>query len=164
MLWEQLNNEKQFFLCKFTYIIMHFTLCIIIITENWYKLTHAPNIHWWARNIRLCLLRTVTIRIIWIYQFKRQSLSLPLCNTYMIVCLKINVILICMMTSSNGNIFRVTGPLCGENAALCAGNSPVPGEFPAQRPVTRSFDVLFVLRLNKRLSKQSWGWGFGTPS
>ena len=37
-----------------------------------------------------------------------------------------------MMTSSNGNIFRVR-------------NSPVPGEFPAQRPVTRSFDVFFDL-------------------
>ena len=48
--------------------------------------------------------------------------------------------------------------------AICAWNSPVPGEFPAQRPVTRSFDVFFVLRLNKRLSKQSWGWWFETPS
>ena len=35
---------------------------------------------------------------------------------------------------------------------------PVPGDFPAQRLVTRSFDVFFDLRLNKRLSKQSWGW------
>ena len=42
--------------------------------------------------------------------------------------------------------------------AICAGNSPVPGEFPAQRPVTRSFDVFFHLRLNKRSSKQSQGW------
>ena len=48
--------------------------------------------------------------------------------------------------------------------ALCAGNSPVIGEFPSQRPVTRSFDILFDLRLNKRLSKQLWGWWFGTPS
>ena len=30
--------------------------------------------------------------------------------------------------------------------AICAGNSPVSGEFPAQRPVTRSFDVFFDLR------------------
>ena len=37
--------------------------------------------------------------------------------------------------------------------AICVGNSPVPGEFPAQRPVTRSFDVFFDLRLNKRLGK-----------
>ena len=36
--------------------------------------------------------------------------------------------------------------------AICAGNSPVTGEFPAQRPVTRSFDVFFDLRLNKRLN------------
>ena len=48
--------------------------------------------------------------------------------------------------------------------AICAGNSPVPGEFPAQRPVRRSFGVFFDLRLNKRLSKQSWGWWFETPS
>ena len=50
---------------------------------------------------------------------------------------------IIMMTSSKGNIFRV------------------PCEFPAQRPVTRSFDVFFDLRFNKRLGKQSWGWLFG---
>ena len=42
--------------------------------------------------------------------------------------------------------------------ALCARNSLFTGEFPSQRPVTRSFDVFFDLRLNKRLSKQSWGW------
>ena len=48
--------------------------------------------------------------------------------------------------------------------ALCAGNSLVAGEFPTQRPVTRSFDVFFDLRLNKWLSKQSWGWWFETPS
>ena len=39
--------------------------------------------------------------------------------------------------------------------AICPGNSPVPGEFPAQRPVTRSFDVFLDLRLNKQLSKQT---------
>ena len=61
-----------------------------------------------------------------------------------------------MMTSSNGNIFRVTGPLCGEFTG--------PGEIPAQRPVTRSLNVLFDLRPNKRLSQQSWGWWFETPS
>ena len=40
----------------------------------------------------------------------------------------------------------------------------VPGEFPTQRPVTRSFDVFFDLRPNKRLSTQSWGWWSETPS
>ena len=60
------------------------------------------------------------------------------------------------MTSSNGNIFRVTDLWCGEFT--------VTDEFPAQRPVTRSFDVFFDLRLNERLSKQSWGWWFETQS
>ena len=44
----------------------------------------------------------------------------------------------CMMTSSNGNIFRVTGHVCGEFTG--------PGEFPAQRPVSHNFDALFHLR------------------
>ena len=59
-----------------------------------------------------------------------------------------------MMTSSNGNIFRVTGHLFGE----------VTGEFPTPRPVTHSFDLFFDLRLYKQLSKQSWGWWFETSS
>ena len=44
--------------------------------------------------------------------------------------------------------------------ALCAGNSLVNGEFPSQRPVTRSFDVFFDLCLRK----QTWGWWFETQS
>ena len=48
--------------------------------------------------------------------------------------------------------------------ALCVGNSPVTGEFPIQRPVTRSFDVFFDLHLTKQLRKQSWGWWFVTLS
>ena len=60
-----------------------------------------------------------------------------------------------MMTSSNGNIFRVTG---------WEGNSPVTGEFPSQRPVTRSSDVFFDPCLNKRLSKQSRRRWFVMPS
>ena len=47
---------------------------------------------------------------------------------------------------------------------LCAENSPVTGEFPTQRPLTRSFDVFFDLRLNKRLSKHSRDRWYETPS
>ena len=58
----------------------------------------------------------------------------------------------CMMSSSNGNIFRVIDrPLCGEFAGH-------------HRPVTRSFDVFFDLRMKKRLSKQSRRRWFKTPS
>ena len=61
-----------------------------------------------------------------------------------------------MMTSSSGNIFRVTGHLCGE--------------FTGHRwiPRTKTSDAelwwCFHLRLNKRLSKQWCGWWFETPS
>ena len=61
-----------------------------------------------------------------------------------------------IMTSSNGNIFRVTGPLCVE--------------FTGHRwiPRTKASDAelwdFFHLRLNKQLNKQSWGWWFKTLS
>ena len=61
-----------------------------------------------------------------------------------------------MMTSSNGNIFRITGPLCEE--------------FTCHRwiPLTKASDVelwgFFICALNKRLSKQWHGWWFETPS
>ena len=61
-----------------------------------------------------------------------------------------------IMTSSNWNIFHGTGPLCGE--------------FTGHRCILLTeasdagFDVFFDLRLSKRLSKQSWGWWFETPS
>ena len=63
---------------------------------------------------------------------------------------------ICMMTSSNGNIFRVTGHLCGE----FTGHRWI----PCTKAVTRSFDAFFDLRPNKQLSKQWWGWWSETPS
>ena len=72
------------------------------------------------------------------------------------VMVQLTILQHCMMTSSNENIFRVTGHLRGEFTG--------PVEFPAQRPVTRSFDVFSDLRLNKQLSKQPWGWWFETPS
>ena len=62
------------------------------------------------------------------------------CGLLMLLCVQ-RQCATTMMMSLNGNNFRVTDILCGE--------------FPAQRPVTRSFGVFFDLRLNKRLSKQS---------
>ena len=61
-----------------------------------------------------------------------------------------------MVTSSNGNIFRITGHLCGE--------------FTGRRWISRTkasdaeFDVFFDLHLNKWLSNQWGGWWFETPS
>ena len=67
-----------------------------------------------------------------------------------------------VMTSWIGNLFRIT-VFCAENSPVTAGNSLVTGEFPSHRPVTRSFDVFFELRLNKRLSKQSRRRWFAMP-
>ena len=58
------------------------------------------------------------------------------------------------MTSSHGNIFRVTGPLCG--------NSPVTGEFLSQGQWRGVWCFLWST-MNQRLSKQSWGWWFERP-
>ena len=74
----------------------------------------------------------------------------------MLVDIDSRVFVICMMTSSMETFSALL--------ALCTGNSPVSGWFSAQRPVTRSFHVFFDLRLNKRLSQQSWGWWFKTLS
>ena len=60
-----------------------------------------------------------------------------------------------MMTSSNGNIFRATGHLCEEFTG------------PRWIPLTKASAAefwCFLWSLNKRLSKQSWGWWFGTLS
>ena len=64
---------------------------------------------------------------------------------------------ISMMTSSNGNIFHVTAPLCGE-IHWSLVNSLHKG------PVMRSFEIFFHPYLNKRLSEQSWAWWIETPS
>ena len=75
---------------------------------------------------------------------------------------KANNLLSILRGLSSASIHRFTPPWWRHQMetfsallALCAGNSPVTGEFPAQRRVTRSFDVFFDLRLNKWLSKQS---------
>ena len=71
---------------------------------------------------------------IWVYVYIQYWKML----TYLddIPYIYIYIYIYIMMTSSNGSIFRVTGHLCGI--------SPVTGEFPTQRPVTRSFDVFFI--------------------
>ena len=53
---------------------------------------------------------------------------------------------------------------CSVLLAICVGNSLVTNEFPTQRPEIRSFDVFFDLSLDRRLTKQSWGWWFEMPS
>ena len=89
---------------------------------------------------------------------RRMKLCVQILNTFLIgiqkyLAWQIGYMIYPMMTSSNRNIFRVTGHLCGE--------------FTGQRwiPRTKASDVSFLdPRLNKRLSKQWRGWWFETPS
>ena len=71
---------------------------------------------------------------------------------------------ICVQSVINMTWWRHQMETFSASLAICAGNSSVHGEFPAQRPVTRSFDVFFDVSPNKRLSKQSWAWWFETLS
>ena len=100
---------------------------------NYLRKSYSRIIH----NIRNDSIVLLTFRVVLSYAYVTRTLSF-------------------MMTSSNGNVFRVTGN--------CKGNPPITGEFSSQRPVTRSFDVYFDLHLKKRLSKQSRHRWFQTTS
>ena len=71
-----------------------------------------------------------------------------------------------IMTSSNGNILHVIGPLWRE----FTGHRCLWGEFTGHRwiPLTKASDAdiwcFFDRSLNKRLRKQSIRWWFETPS
>ena len=103
-------------------LINHFNECLNFQTKELTFAVHNYNISW----------------TMYLILYERESNCEP--------CIYRLSTPIYMMMSSNGNIFRVTGHLCGEFTG--------PGEFPAQRPVTRSFGVFFDLRLHKQLSKQ----------
>ena len=129
-----------------------------IITESecmWRWLSKSRYTHIWMlgrheQEIRFFILRAAIFRIsIW----SLQEHVIPLFHLayhYMIDSLN---------TDTAYTLFYAIALL-----TLCAGNSPVTGEFPTQKPVTRSFDIFFHLRLNKRLSKQSWDWWFERTS
>ena len=70
--------------------------------------------------------------------------------------LKIVIFELDMMTSWNGNIFRVTGHLCGEFTGHRWS--------PHTKASDAEHDIFFDLRLNKRMSKQSRDWWFETSS
>ena len=104
----------------------------------------------------------------WIAFLLKLSVGVNMQSNHFKILVQIcsNVMMWCMMTLSNGNIFRVTGHLCGEftGPRWIPRTKAGPVNSPHKWPVTRSFDVFFDLRLNKRLSKQSWGWWLETLS
>ena len=85
--------------------------------------------------------------------------------SFNIISAALAIIPICdLYTASEASIMTSSMWAFSALLAICAGNSPVSGEFSAQRPVARSIDVFFDLRLNERSSKHSWGWWLETPS
>ena len=78
-------TEKNSFGVNSAISIIICTRWLVLITQNWNILNRAifsRNMHWWANKAQLWLLRTLTYRIILIYQFICQWLSLPLYNTH----------------------------------------------------------------------------------
>ena len=127
-----------------------FSICNKIVTTADVIMTYATSFislmarFWWKQNIN------ISTKFKLIYKKAKTEINIYITNLFPASHIWL------MMTPSNGNIFRVTGPLCREFTG--------PGESPSQRPVTRSFDAFFDLRLNKQLTKQLWGWWFETPS
>ena len=80
-----------------------------------------------------------------------------ICNLF-VYSLRTVALWLSMMTLTNGTFSASLPP------PPCEGNSQVTEELLSERPVTRSFDIFFDLRLNKRLSKQTRCWRFDTPS
>ena len=123
---------------------------------------HMPEFHMVILRIRCAYIPYKRARLIPGYSHR---ISEDLCTGFMLCCvllwlLPLDLLVFFSVTSWWRHQMETFSALL----AICAGNSPVTGEFPAQRSVTRSFDVFFHLRRNKRLSKQSWGWWFETPS
>ena len=102
-------------------------------------------------------IRRESLRIVGSIFFEKCALwlcLLAMVNAFLICCHNIRL----MCSHSDFILWRHQMETFSASLAICEGNSPVTGAFPAQRPMTRSFDVFFDLCLNKRLGNQSWGW------
>ena len=121
----------------------------------WNECCHSPEVAW------------IVVWIVWLIQLKHMSLRLlenvKYSNSWQFVKSKltfpawisINAHTTSISVSIISTWWRHQMETLSALLAICAGNSPVPGEFPTQRLVTRSFDVYFDLRPDKRLGKQS---------
>ena len=133
-------------------------LSIIFIFTIWGCVSSAyPILLWWSRECVLYLIIIIKPEV-WIIN---HCLGLGHETMVCAVCLTMFLWGLCNIGYSR---WRHQMERFSALLALCARNSTVTGEFPSQRPILLSFDIFFDLRLNKRLSKQSWDWWFETPS
>ena len=150
--WSSINNLSAWpheciscWIYIYVYIYMYIYLCIYkYIYINIYIYTHTTmaSKNWLNRRqrVRKYQRNIFTSTIIW------TSISVRMC---------ILVVQIYHLFNIHDDVIK------WKHFSRCW---PVPGEIPTQRPVTGSFDVFLDLRLNKRLSKQSWGWWFESLS
>ena len=111
---------------------------------------------------RCCRSLNVLWNLLKTTEFERQDfrslrITRVICQLGVLFKAKIATIMQCFYISSQ-TWWRHQMETFSALLAICAGNSPVPGEFPTQRPVTRSFDIYFDL------GKQPWAWWFETLS
>ena len=122
----------------------------VISMANLIHLVHLLNVELFSRDRKDEVLIKIA-EIIQINEIMRDMLKIR--PQYYWQMNKLRTMVADVLAPSHDDVI-VTGHLCGEFTG--------PRWIPTQRPVTRSFDVFFDLRLNKRLSKQSWSWWFET--
>ena len=86
--------------------------------------------------------------------------DIPVKVSYCAFHLRDKTAIACSWWRHQTETFSASLDLCN---AFCEVNPPITGGLHSQRPVRRSFDVFFDVPRNKRLSKQSKCWWFGTP-
>ena len=128
-------------------LIYHFLQCVAL--DSFQPITYPAMVH--TRQIPSHIYWCIIFFTVMIQFVGVSFWNLHIMGTQLIRFWLVNLWLCNRIVS----LWRYQIETCCALLAICAGNSPVTGEFPAQRPVTRSFDVSFDLRLNKRLSKQS---------
>ena len=144
-------------------VVVYLTLQIPVAYTYW-SWSHGNAMPWMEKkNVSFCNARiiflTISILSLWLVHLRNLS------KARRMIYLHDLVIRMCQHTG-DGCYVHMMMSLNGNNSALlalCEGNSPITGEFTSQRPVTRSFDVFFYLRLNKRLRKPSRHRWFETP-
>ena len=106
---------------------------------------------WWARNICYTIWEAQLFHLTSIFSLYRVELhrqySLPINAHYFVIINIFFISYISLYIISTAKAYKMmsSNENLSASLALCAGNSPDTGEFPAQRPVTRSFDGFFIV-------------------
>ena len=163
-----------FIAISFGFQIFHsIWICHLRMSDNFVNSTGSSDTTWrceyrsilgyWSTSVQVCLLPIIghshkpMAYILLIRRFETSFIEI------LFICFFKQIHLNLLSAKLHRSWWRHQMETFSALLVICAGNSPVTGEFPAQRPLTRSNDIFFELRLNKRLGKQHWGWWFEMP-